>query len=91
MIGNGLFLLRVEPFDFRFNFLEVWRTDHRFESDARTGFVDHVDRFVGQTPRRDVAGRKFDRLGKRVVGDLNAVMLLVPLAETFENLNRLRR
>ena len=91
MIGNGLFLLRVEPFDFLFNFLEVWRTDHRFESDASTRFVNHVNRLVGQTSSGDVACRKLDGLGERVVRNLNAVMLFVPVAETFENLDRLRR
>ena len=48
LIGNGFFLLLVEPFDFLVNLLQVRRTRHRLEMDSGTGFIDHVNSLVGQ-------------------------------------------
>ncbi len=61
----------------------------RLQALARAGLVDHVDRLVRQVPVVDVAGGKLRRRLERVVGVLDAVVLLEPGAQAAQDLDRL--
>ena len=56
-----------------------------FHLDARRGFVDQVDRLVGQETIGDVAMRQLGRGDDRRVGDLHAVMDLVALLQAAQD------
>ena len=83
------FLFNPDLFDFFFDFLYVGRTRHRVDARARSGFVHHVDGFIGQKTAGDVTLGKFDRSFERFVGKLGFVMRFVFRAQTFQNLDRL--
>ena len=53
--ANGRFLLGVHSLQLILQLRDLRRRDLRREARARTGFVDHVDRLVGQKPIGDVA------------------------------------
>ena len=53
------------------------------------GLVDQVDRLVGQGAVGDVAHREVDRGVDRLVADLHVMVLLVPLADAEEDVDRL--
>ena len=76
LVGDRFFLFLVQPFDFFVDFLQIRRLGHRLQPDAGAGFVDHVDRLIGQAAAGDVAARKLDGRLDRVVGDLHAMVLL---------------
>ena len=89
LLGDGLFLLLVEPLDLVVELLQVRRPGHRLEADAGAGLVDHVDRLVGQAAAGDVAVGQLDGGLERLVGDLDAVVRLVAVAQAAEDLDRL--
>ena len=59
------------------------------EADAARGLVDEVDRLVGQVAVGDVADREVGGGLDRVVRDRDLVVLLVPVADPLEDLDRL--
>src|SRR5215210_293568 len=63
------------------------RGRHRLDARARRGLVDEVDRLVGQEAVRDVAVRELGRGLERLVGDADAVVLLVAVAEPLQDLD----
>ena len=77
------FLLGVELVDLLVDVLQVRRPRHRLEANARPGLVDHVDGLVRQAMAGDVPLGKFDRRLEGRVGDLHAVVRLVPVAQTL--------
>ncbi len=88
LIGNRFFLLFVEPFDIFVDILQVRRLGHSSQPYARPGFIDHIDGFVWQASGGDVAFAHLHGRCDRIVGDLYAVVLLVTLLKTLEDLNR---
>src|SRR3954470_17902017 len=62
------------------------RGGHRLDAHARRGLVDQVDRLVGQEAVGDVAVGELGRGVQRLVGDLDAVVLLVAVAQALEDL-----
>jgi hypothetical protein len=61
---------------------------HRLDPQPRGGLVDQVDRLVGQEAVGDVAVGKLGGGFQRFVGDVDPVVLLVALAQAFEDLHR---
>src|SRR5262245_53207574 len=91
--GAILFLLErraldLELHDATLDFVDFLR--HRVDFDAKTrcGFVDQIDRFVGQEAVADIAMRQRRCRDDRVVSDTHAVVCLVPLLETAQNGDR---
>src|SRR5207248_10899211 len=82
------FLLLIESFDLRIEFLQIRRAGHRLQADASAGFVDDIDRLVGQAAAADVAVAEFDGGVERLVADLDAVVRLVAVAQAAEDLDR---
>ena len=80
-----------QPLDFFFQFLQVGWSDHGFESYSSARFIDDVDGFVGQAAISDVASGQFDGCFKSIVGDLHAMVLFVTIAQSFQDLDSLRR
>ncbi len=64
------------------------RCAHRLDPHPRGGLVDQVDRLVGQEAVGDVAVGELGSGFQRIVGDVDAVVLLVALAQPFEDLHR---
>src|SRR3954465_2810314 len=62
------------------------RGGHRLDAHARRGLVDQVDRLVGQEAVGDVSVGELGRGVERLVGDLDAVVLLVAVAQALEDL-----
>ena len=60
---------------------------HGLDTQARRGLVDEVDRLVGQLPVLDVAVGELGGGLERLVGDRDAVVRLVAVAETAEDLD----
>ena len=89
LVGDGLFLVLVEPLDLLVELLQVGRPGHGLQADAGAGFVDDVDRLVGQAAAGDVAVRQLDGRLEGVVGDLHAVVRLVAVAQAAEDLEGL--
>ena len=89
LVGDGLFLVLVEPLDLVVELLQVGRPGHRLEPDAGAGLVDDVDRLVGQAAAGDVPVGQLDGGLERLVGDLDAVVRLVAVAQAAEDLQRL--
>ena len=89
LVGDGLLLVLIEPLDLLVELLQVGGPGHRLEPDAGAGLVDDVDRLVGEASPGDVPVRQFDGRLERLVGDLDAVVGLVAVAEAAEDLQRL--
>ena len=66
----------------------VGRRLHATDAQAGAGLVDEVDGLVGQEAVGDVAVGQVGRRDQRLVGDGDPVVLLVALAETLEDLDR---
>src|SRR5256885_1584955 len=62
------------------------RSRHRLDAHARGRLVDQVDRLVRQEAVRDVAIRELGGSVQRLVGDGDAVVLLVAIAQSLEDL-----
>jgi hypothetical protein len=89
LVGDGLFLLLVQTRDLAVHVLEVRRLRHRADADARARLVDHVDRLVREEAAVDVTARQLDGLLESFVGVDDAVVRLVLVAQTLEDLDRL--
>ena len=77
--------LDLELHDAALDFVDLLR--HRVDLDAqpRRGFVDQIDRLVGEEAVADVAMRERRRGDDRVVGDAHAVVRLVALLEAAQD------
>src|SRR5215212_2815037 len=67
------------------------RGGHRLDARARGGLVDEVDRLVGQEAVGDVAVGQLGGGVEGLVGDADAVVRLVAVAQALQDLNRLLR
>ena len=85
------FLLAPDLRDLVFELAVVGRSLHATDAQTRTGFVDEVDRLVGKVTVGDVAVGEVGRRDDRLVGDRHAVVRLVALAQSLEDLDRLAR
>src|SRR5205814_978834 len=63
---------------------------HPADPHAAAGLVDEVDRLVGQVPVADVAVGQVGVGHQGVVGEVHAVVRLVPVAEPLQDLDRVR-
>ena len=81
-------LLAPRRLDFLLEVAVDRRRAHRLDPHPRRGLVDQVDRLVGQEAVGDVAVGELGGGGQRVVGDVDAVVLLVALAQPLEDLDR---
>ena len=67
---------------------EVGRGLHALDAQARAGLVDQVDGLVGQVAIGDVAVGQVRRGHQRLVGDGDAVVGLVAVAQALQDLDR---
>ena len=84
------FLLLARRRDLVLELAVVGRCLHATDAQARTRFVDEVDRLVGEVTVGDVAVGEVRRRDDRLVGDGDAVVLLVPVAQTLQDLDGVR-
>src|SRR5918994_1919559 len=63
------------------------RSGHRLDARAGRGLVDEVDRLVGEEAVRDVAVRQLGGRLERLVGDADAVVRLVAVAQALQDLD----
>src|SRR6185503_5128409 len=87
---DRLFLVLADGRDLVFELPEVGRRLHATDAQARAGFVDQVDRLVGKVPVGDVAVGEVRCRDDRLVGDRDAVVRLVPVAQPLQDLDRVR-
>ena len=80
--GDQLAQLRV-------GFANRRRRKRRLQTHARAGLVDQVDRFVGKEAVGDVAVAEPCGRRQGFVGNLHLVVRFVPVAQAFEDLDRL--
>ena len=69
---------------------QVRRRGHPADAQSRTGLVDEVDGLVRQEPVGDVAVGQRRRRDQGLVGDGDAVVRLVAVAQALEHLDRVR-
>ena len=81
-------LLLADALDLVFQLALRRRCGHRPDSHARSGLVDQIDCLVRQVPILDVATRQLGRGDQRLVRDADAVMRLVAIAQTTQDLDR---
>jgi len=86
---DGLVLLQLQALGLLFQPGQVGRAGHAPQPDPRPGLVDHVDGLVRLDPSGDVASGEFDGPLEGGVGDLHAVVGLVPVAEALEDVEGL--
>ena len=89
LVAHRGFLLLVDRLQLGLELGHLRRRHLRADPRPGTRLVDHVDRLVGQEPVGDVALRQPRRGFERDVGDLDAVVILVALAQPLEDLDRL--
>ena len=89
LLLDRVLLVAANALDLLLELAVARRRGHRRDADARARLVDEVDRLVREVAVLDVAVREDRSGGQRVVGDLAAVMCLVAVAETAQDLNRL--
>ena len=85
------FLVAPRGLDLLLELLVHGRGGHGLDAGTRGGLVDQVDGLVGQEPVGDVARRQLGRGLQRLVGDADAVVLLVAVAQALEHLDGLLR
>ncbi len=96
--GGALEVLRVDRGllpetdlgDLLVDLADVGRRGHPADPRARPGLVDQVDRLVGQRAVRDVAVGEVRGRHERVVGEADAVVGLVAVAEALQDLDGVR-
>ena len=85
------FLLLADLRDLVFELAVVGRRLHATDAQARAGLVDEVDRLVGKVTVGDVTVGEVRGRDDRLVGDRDAVVRLVALAQALQDLDRVRR
>ena len=83
LIANGPFLLLGYSGQLGLEPLHLRRRHLAGDASPSAGLVDDVDGLVGKEPVRDVAVRESGRMGQRIVGNGDAVMVLVVTAEAL--------
>jgi hypothetical protein len=86
---DRLVLLHEQPFDLAFDLRKIRRLGHAAQADARTGLVDDVNGLVRLDAASDVAVGQLHGRGDRLVGDLNAVVSFVTVAQPLQDEGRL--
>ena len=89
LLLDRVFLVLADLLDLLLELAVARRRAHRLDAHARAGLVDQVDRLVGEVAVLDVPVGEHGRGLQRLVGDLAAVVRLVAVAETAEDLHRL--
>ena len=84
------FLVLADLGDLLLELPEVGRRLHATDAQTRAGLVDEVDGLVGKVTVGDVAVGEVGRGDDRLVGDRDAVVRLVAVAETLQDLDRVR-
>ena len=87
---DGFLLLLHDLGDLVLELFEVRRRLHALDAQTRAGFVDEVDRLVGQVTVGDVPIGQVGRGDQRLVGDRDPVVRLVAIAQALEDLDRVR-
>ena len=82
------FLLLADLRDLVLELAVVGRCLHATDAQARARLVDEVDRLVGEVTVGDVAVGEVRRRDDRLVGDRDAVVRLVAVAQTLQDLDR---
>ncbi len=85
--GCRFFLLHF--LDLLLQILQVIRSGEGAQADAGAGFVDQVDRLVGQETIRDVAGGQLDGGPHRLFGDLDLMVRFIAVAQPLQDFKRL--
>src|SRR5205823_1381832 len=88
LVLDRSYLLLADALDLVLELAVPRRSGHRLDAQPRGGLVDQVDRLVGQVPVLDVAVGELGRGLERVVGDRDAVMRLVAVAQAAQDLHR---
>src|ERR1019366_8049278 len=99
LVGELLRLLEVRPPDggvlvvadlgqLLVDLAVLGRSGHPPDPKTRTGLVDEVDRLVREETVRDVAVGEVRRRDQRLVGDRHLVVLLVPVSQPSQDLDR---
>ena len=83
------FLLLADALDLVLELAVTRRSGHRLDPKPRGGLVDQVDRLVGQVPVLDVAVGELGGGLERLVGDRDAVVRLVAIAQAAQDLHRI--
>ena len=89
LAGDRLVLLAGDLLQGELRLLDRRGSRGGSQSHPRAGLVDQVDRLVGQGAVGDVTHREVDRGVDRLVADLHVMVLLVPLADAEEDVDRL--
>src|SRR5205823_4388446 len=89
LIADRGFFVAAQVLELFLQLGDLRRRHLRRQPRPRARFVDHVDRFIGQEAIGDVALRQLGGFGQRIIGNDDAVMILVALAQTLEDLDRL--
>ena len=84
------FLAQAHLGDLLVDLADVGRRGHATDAHAAAGLVDEVDGLVRQEPVADVAVRQVRGRDQRVVGEVHAVVRLVPVAQALQDLDRVR-
>ena len=80
----------MRPFiNLRVPIIEIFLHAPHPQLDARSGFIDHVDRFVWQETIGNVPMRLVNSGFERVFGVTDLMKSLVTFADTFEDLDGL--
>ena len=88
LILDRALLFALDFFNLGFERFEFRWTSHRADACARTCLVQYVNRLVRQKPVGDIPVGKFHGSDNSRISELGVMMLLVFVAETFQNLNR---
>ena len=88
---DGRFLAQAHLGDLLVDLADVGRRGHATDAHAGAGLVDEVDGLVGQEPVADVAVGEVRGRDQRVVGEVHAVVRLVPVAQALQDLDGVRR
>src|SRR6478736_5400330 len=88
---DGRLLLAHERGDLLVELAQVRRSRHPTDAQSRARLVDEVDGLVGQEAVVDVAVGHVGGRDERTVGDRHAVVGLVAVTQTLEDLDRVRQ
>src|SRR5437764_561286 len=86
LIANRLLLVHVDGIQLTLELGDGGRRRLCRQARSRAGFVNHVDRFIGQEAVGDIALRHLRGCLQRRIWNRNLVVLFVFLAQTFKDL-----